>query len=332
MYLMCFTIQFCHTHIHRVHLVYVQHFLYHTLLTRWNRSISTRINRCNITNNHIVPVDQTSREQFLGNTISRVWWVNNITNIGCATLHSPGNCVRNYIRYFHEYFPLQTLPSSITHITIHGAGKCYYEGNCTYKSIRSWALTSARGEFKADVVQLLLRVPERRDKGVWLHEWYPKFQINSCCISLWKKGAFKRQSGRTSGRKQETSVVCINENDLCEIGEVMMRWASSTDGMFNTVAPQLGIHQTWKEMCEITVLLTNSTKSIFLWFELLFIGFQGILELIFRFYSWLLRLVMDLHLSTFRIFWHHMCPGRNLRSFAKAVLSIPQSRLRTKGD
>lgn len=54
-----------------------------------------KIKRCNVTNNHIKPVDQTSREQFLGNTISSVLWGNNMTNIGRATNHSPGNCVRN---------------------------------------------------------------------------------------------------------------------------------------------------------------------------------------------------------------------------------------------
>lgn len=56
----------------------------------------------NVTNNNVVPVNQASREQFLGNTISRVLWRNNRTNIEPATFHLAGNCIRYWIRFCQE--------------------------------------------------------------------------------------------------------------------------------------------------------------------------------------------------------------------------------------
>lgn len=108
----------------------------------------TRIKRWNITNNNIVPVDQAGREQLLGNAISRVLWGNNMTNIGPATFHLTGNCVRQWIRCCHEH------------------KRCHYPLHTHQKSqcLRSAALTSARSELEADVVQLLPGVPESRDK------------------------------------------------------------------------------------------------------------------------------------------------------------------------
>lgn len=63
----------------------------------------TRIKSWNITNNNIVPVNQASREQFLGNAISGVLWRNNRTNIEPATFHLAGNCIRYWIRCCQEH-------------------------------------------------------------------------------------------------------------------------------------------------------------------------------------------------------------------------------------
>lgn len=89
----------------------------------------TRIKRCNITNNNIVPVDQAGREQLLGNAISCVWWGNNMTNIGRASFHLAGNCARYWIRYYHEHrhchYPLPTQQFTVPEDVITGGDSTF---------------------------------------------------------------------------------------------------------------------------------------------------------------------------------------------------------------
>ena len=66
--------------------------------------------KVNITNYNIVPIDQTSREKFLGDAISSVLWGNNMTYIGPARFHLAGNCVTYWIRCCPEH-------TAITHST-----------------------------------------------------------------------------------------------------------------------------------------------------------------------------------------------------------------------
>lgn len=137
-----------------------------------------RIKRHSITNNNIVPIDQSSWEQFLGNPISSVLWENNMTNIGPHTCHLAGDCVRDWIRCCPEpsaqcHYPLYREQFS------HLMWWYYHIGNSIFLINWCWALTSPRSKFKPDVIQLLFGVPGKRDKGMWLQSstWNGRFKF-----------------------------------------------------------------------------------------------------------------------------------------------------------